>query len=62
MLKGELSMFCEDLLRKYKLLKNMSLIMKKENEFLSSRLDRVLKEIKEISNENDSLSSKHDLL
>ena len=33
MLNEELFMFCEDLLRKYKLLINKSLDLKKENEF-----------------------------
>ena len=60
-LNEELSMLCENLLEKYKLLKKMSLKMKKENEFLSSRLDCVLKEKEEISNENDSLTSNFDL-
>ena len=46
MLNEGLSMFCEDSLRKYKLLKNKSLNLNKGNEFLSSKLNCVLKEKK----------------
>jgi len=51
MLNEGFSKFCENLLAKYKLLKNKSLELKKKNEFLSSKLDFVLKEKVEISNE-----------
>ena len=41
-LNDKLAIFCEDLHAKCKLLKNKSLKLKKENEFLSSKIDFVL--------------------
>jgi len=43
-LNEELSMFCENLLLKYKALKNKNFDLKKENEMLFSKLNLVLKE------------------
>ena len=56
-LNEELSEFCENLLSKYKVLKNKIFDLKKENEMLFSKLDLVLKEKVEISSERDSLKT-----
>ena len=42
-LNEELSIFCENLLSKYKILKSKSFDLKKENELLFSKLNVVLK-------------------
>ena len=52
-LKEELSICCENLLSKYKFLKKKSFDLKRENENLFSKLDLVLKEKIEVSNERD---------
>ena len=62
MLNDELAMFCEDLLAKYKLLKNKNLKLKKENKFLSSKLDLVLNEKEQVLNEISSLKSHVELI
>ena len=49
-LNEELSMFCENLLSKYKILKSKSFDLKKENE-LFSKLDLILKEKIKVSSE-----------
>ena len=49
-LNEELSLFCENLLEKYKLLKRKSFALKEENENLISKLDMVLQEKVEVSN------------
>ena len=53
-------MFCENLLSKYKALKNKSVDLK-ENKNLFSKLDMVLQERVEISSERDSLKTQLDL-
>jgi len=60
-LNEELSIVCEKLIEKYKILKKKSLGIEKENKSLHSRLDIVLQEKEEISNERDSLKSQLDL-
>ena len=60
-LNKELSIVCENLLAKYKVLKKKSLKLNKENKNLSSKLDIILQENDEISNERDSLKSQLDL-
>ena len=52
-LNEEFSLFCENLLEKYKLLKNKSFELKEENKILFSKLDMDLQERVEISNERD---------
>ena len=54
-LNEKLSMFCENLLSKYKALKSKSFELKEENKKLFSKLNMVLQERVEISNERDSL-------
>jgi len=56
-LNEELSLFCEDLLSKFKLLKKKSFKLKKKNEILFSKLDLVLEEKFEVSSERDSLKT-----
>ena len=51
----ELSIVCEKLLEKYNLLKKKSLGLNIENKDLLSKLDLILQEKVEISNERDSL-------
>ena len=60
-LNEELSIVCEKLLEKYKVLKKKNFELKEENKNLSSKLDIVLQERDEISNERDSLKSQLDL-
>jgi len=60
-LNEELSMFCENLLSKYKLLKSKSFDLKEENKNLFSKLNMILQERIEISNERDSLKVQLDL-
>ena len=60
-LNEELSIVCENLLSKYKLLKMKSLELKEENKNLFSKLEIVLQERVEISSERDSLKSQLDL-
>ena len=60
-LNEELSIVCEKLLEKYKILQKKSLGLEKENKSFHSRLDIVLQEKEEISNERDSLKSQLDL-
>ena len=60
-LNEELSIVCEKLIEKYKILKKKSLGLNKENKILISRLDIILQEKEEISNERDSLKSQLDL-
>jgi len=60
-LNEELSIVCEKLIEKYKVLKKKSLEIEKENKNLHSRLDCVLQEKVEVYNERDSLRSKLDL-
>ena len=57
----ELFEFCENLLSKYKVLKNKSFNLKNENE-LFSKLDLILKEKVEISSERDSLKTQLDFV
>ena len=52
-LNEELSIVCEKLLEKYNLLKKKSFGLNKENKDLCSKLDLVLQEKVEISNERD---------
>ena len=54
-------MFCENLLSIYKGLKSKSFELKEENKNLFSKLDLVLQERVEISNERDSLKVQLDL-
>ena len=49
-LNEELSLFCENLLKKYKVLKNKSFELRKENENLFSKLEWVLQEKVDVSN------------
>ena len=56
-LNEELSIVCEKLLEKYKVLKKKSFRLNKENKDLVSKLDLVLQEKEEISSEHDSLKS-----
>ena len=56
-LNEELFMFCENLLKKYKVLKNKSFESRKESENLFLKLNMILQERAEISNERDSLKS-----
>ena len=60
-LNEELSIICENLLAKYKVLKKKSLKIKEENKDLFSKLNMVLQERDEISIEKDSLKSQLDL-
>ena len=60
-LNEELSIVCENLLEKYKILKKKTFKLTKENKDLSSKFDIILQEKDEISNERDSLKSKLDL-
>ena len=59
-LNEELSIVCENLLAKYKVMKK-SFELKEENKNLFSKLDLVLQERDEISSERDSLKSQLDL-
>ena len=52
-LNEELSLVCEKLIEKYNILKKKSLGINNENKNLLSRLDMVLQEKVEISNERD---------
>ena len=61
-LNEELSMFCEKLLSKYKILKSKSFDLKKENKLLFSKLDLILKEKVEFSSKRKSLKSQLDLV
>ena len=56
-LNEELSLFCENLLEKYKVLKKKSFKLKEENEDLFSKLNIVLQDRVEISSKRDSLKS-----
>ena len=56
-LNEELSIVCEKLLEKYKLLKKKTFKMKEKNKDLFSKLNMVLQERAEISCERDSLKS-----
>ena len=60
-LNEELSIVCENLLEKYKVLKKKTFKLTKENKELFSKFDIVLQERDEISNKRDSLKSKLDL-
>ena len=60
-LNEELSIVCEKLFEKYKILKKKSLGINNENKSLHSRLNIILQEKMEISNERDSLRSQLDL-
>jgi len=60
-LNEELSIVCEKLIEKYKVLKKKSLEIEKENKCLHARLDCVLQEKEEISNDRDSLKSQLEL-
>ena len=60
-LNEELSIVCEKLLKKYKILKKKSFTLNNENKDLCSKLDLVLQEKEEISSERDSLKSQLDL-
>ena len=55
-------MFWENLLLKYKALKNKSSKLKEENENLFSKLNMILQERAEISSERDSLKTQLDLV
>ena len=61
-LNEELSMFCENLLSKYKALQNKKFKLNEENENLFSKLNMVLQERVEISSERDSLETQLDLV
>jgi len=61
-LNKELSLFYENLLEKYKLLKKKSLKLKEENEDLFSKLNMISQERVEISSERDSLKTQLDLV
>ena len=56
-LNEELCLVCENWLEKYQVLKKKSTKLNKENKHLVSKLDLVLQEKVEISNERDSLKS-----
>ena len=56
-LNEELSIVCEKLIEKYKILKKKSLEIEKENKSLHSRLDCVLQEKVEVYNDRNSLRS-----
>ena len=58
---NELAIGCEKLLERHNLLKKKSFALKEENKNLSSKLDVVLQERNEISNERNSLKSQLDL-
>ena len=60
-LNEELSIVCEKLIEKYNVLKKKSLGLNNDNKNLISRLNHVLQEKEEISNERDSLKSQLDL-
>ena len=60
-LNEELFIVCEKLLEKYKALKKKRFGLNKENKDLCSKLDLVLQEKVEISNECDSLKSQLEL-
>jgi len=60
-LNEELSIVCEKLIEKYKILKKKSLEIEKENKCLHARLDNVLQEKVEVYNERDSLRSQLEL-
>ena len=60
-LNEELSIVCEKLIEKYKILNKKSLGLENENKNLIARLDVVLQEKEEITNERDSLKSQLDL-
>ena len=60
-LNEELSIVCENLFEKYKVLKKRTFKSTKENKELFSKLDIILQERDEISNERNSLKSKLDL-
>ena len=59
-LNEELSIICENLLEKCKLLKKKNFKLNKENKDLCSKLDIVLQEKVEISSERDSLKTQLD--
>ena len=52
-LNEELSLFGENLLSKYKTIKSKSLKLKEENKNLFSKLNMILQERVEVSNERD---------
>jgi len=56
-LNEELSLFCENLLLKYKALKSKSFELKEENKNLFSKLNMILQERVEISSKRDSLKT-----
>ena len=58
-LNEELSIVCENLLEKYKVLKKKTFALNKENENLSSKLKLILQEKKEIASERCRLSKNH---
>ena len=60
-LNEELSIVCEKLIEKYKILKKKSLGIEKENKSLHSRLNNILQEKVEVYNERDSLRSQLEL-
>ena len=61
-LNEELSMFCKNLLSKYKALKNKSVDLKEKNKNLFSKLHMILQERVEISSERDSLKTQLDFV
>ena len=60
-LNEELSIICENLLLKYKVLKNKSFKLKEENKSLFSKLNMISQERAEISSERDYLKTQLDL-
>ena len=60
-LSEELSIVCENLLAKYKVLKKKSFKLKEENKDLFSKLNMVLQERVEISSERNSVKTQLDL-
>ena len=61
-LNEKLSIFCENLLSKYKALKKKSFELKEENKNLFSKLNMIVQERVEVSNERDSLKTQLDLV
>ena len=61
-LNEELSIVCENLLEKYKVLKKKTCKLTKENKDLFSKLELALQEKVEISNECDSLKTDWSLI
>ena len=60
-LNEELAIVCEKLIEKYNLLKKKSLRIEQENKSLHARLNNVLQEKVEVSNERDALRSQLEL-